>query len=447
MRARTQQSLERPQPPSNTRTLVWFVLLALLLHIPLLFIPRNWLFAKVKPAQKRKRVVTIQRISRAQSKRKQLRKQRLRRLRQRVVKRKPKPKQRKKPKERKKPKKVMGQIVDVSPTPDDRPPEKTKFLSEYNTRVKKETVSRFRKLKYKVAAPKRLTKRPNNRAKKRPMLIASRIRRQRSYRPPILRPGPVKQTTTPKTKRTPKPKSTKNKRQTPKRKRQRKVALPSRNKGRYKNQKKQKKAKGQKKKFSLKLELDPSLKMKFKTAPKIPHLKLTTPKFKYRPGIRAPKSPPSRPIDLKPNFGTLSRIEGSPAPDHIKGVKEGDATYLNTRQYVYASFFNRIKQQVAQHWNPNSVYRRRDPFGNVYGVKDRATTVSVELNKNGKLSKVSVSRSSGLSFLDKEAMRAFRAAHPFPNPPKALVERDGKIRFKFNFFLQVSNRSGIRLFR
>ena len=41
--------------------------------------------------------------------------------------------------------------------------------------------------------------------------------------------------------------------------------------------------------------------------------------------------------------------------------------------------------------------------------------------------------------LDDEAIRAFRAAQPFPNPPPGLVGEDGQIEFSFALYLDIRN--------
>ena len=46
---------------------------------------------------------------------------------------------------------------------------------------------------------------------------------------------------------------------------------------------------------------------------------------------------------------------------------------------------------------------------------------------------------SGVGDLDDEAIRAFHAAAPFPNPPKELVGRDNLITFGFSFFFEIGH--------
>ena len=58
-------------------------------------------------------------------------------------------------------------------------------------------------------------------------------------------------------------------------------------------------------------------------------------------------------------------------PSKLDNVDEGEGTYLNTKEWKYASFFNRVKQSVSQQWNPGQQLRLRDPTGNIYGGRDR----------------------------------------------------------------------------
>ncbi len=151
---------------------------------------------------------------------------------------------------------------------------------------------------------------------------------------------------------------------------------------------------------------------------------------------------------LRPTIGTIARISGSPSNDHVENVPEGDGTFLNTKEFKHATFFYRVKDSVAGHWNDMlySAYRRRDPTGNIYGIRDRATLLSIELSLDGSLNAVRIVNSSGVDFLDTAAVQAFERGSPFPNPPAAIADDDGNIRFTFQFSVVHSGRS-FRLFR
>ncbi len=150
---------------------------------------------------------------------------------------------------------------------------------------------------------------------------------------------------------------------------------------------------------------------------------------------------------LMPSQSVMDKLVGAAPNDHLRNVEEGDETLLNTREWKFAPFFNRVKQSVGMHWNPNSTLRRRDPTGTIYSGKDRYTLVNVTLDQKGVLEDIRVEKSSGLDFLDMEAVASFQRAQPFPNPPAGLLEPDSKVRFSFGFYLEMGGGPRMRLFR
>ena len=152
-------------------------------------------------------------------------------------------------------------------------------------------------------------------------------------------------------------------------------------------------------------------------------------------------------LNLLPSAAVVDKITGAAPNDHLKDVDEGDGTYLSTREWKFASFFNRVKQSVGQEWNPTGQMRLRDPSGQIYGGRDRYTILTVTLDDTGRLKDAFVDKSSGLDFLDLEAVKAFERAQPFPNPPPGILATDQTVRFQFGFFLELSGRPGMRLFR
>jgi TonB family protein len=152
--------------------------------------------------------------------------------------------------------------------------------------------------------------------------------------------------------------------------------------------------------------------------------------------------------DLRPTDGKLRKAVPGAFPDHLKDVEEGDETLLNTKEFKFASFFNRVKRSVAQHWNPGREYERRDPKGNVYGFKSRLTVLLIVLTPEGAVKRIVLDQPSGLGFLDDEAIRAFRAGAPFPNPPRRLVDaRTNEISFRFGFQFEILRGPSFRMFR
>ncbi len=151
--------------------------------------------------------------------------------------------------------------------------------------------------------------------------------------------------------------------------------------------------------------------------------------------------------NLLPSAAVLDKITGGAPNDHLDGVEEGDGTYLNTKEWKYASFFNRVKQSVGMHWDPGSKLRQRDPTGRIYGGRDRYTVLNVKLNERGMVKDIYVEKSCGLDFLDLEAIQSFERAQPFPNPPPGLIAADSTVQFSFGFFLEMGGGPRLRLFR
>ncbi len=181
-----------------------------------------------------------------------------------------------------------------------------------------------------------------------------------------------------------------------------------------------------------------------------------------RPGRSLPQGDRSRPrgspsgkapaplslARLTPSPRQLERALGSAFPDALADLPEGDQTLVNTKRWRFSSFFNRVKAAVAQQWHPDKVYKREDPTGKVYGFRSRLTVLRVWLYPDGKLKQVLISKSSGLDFLDDEAVRAFRAAAPFPNPPRRLVNRKTHlISFRFGFLFEIVKGPIFKIFR
>jgi len=151
--------------------------------------------------------------------------------------------------------------------------------------------------------------------------------------------------------------------------------------------------------------------------------------------------------NLRPNTEQLERALGGGSVDHLEDVENGDETALSAKRWVYASFFNRLKRQVAQNWDPQTVWRRSDPQGTKHGFKTRVTEVRVSLSPKGELAKITVVNPSGVSELDDEAVRAFHSAAPFPNPPEGLV-KEKLITFAFSFYFEIGQpRSSWRVIR
>ena len=135
---------------------------------------------------------------------------------------------------------------------------------------------------------------------------------------------------------------------------------------------------------------------------------------------------------------------GGGAPnDDLSNVDKGEGTFLNTREWKYAAFFNRVKQAVSARWDPNGRLRAHN---RQMGGSDRTTVLTVTLRPDGTIRDIFVSQSSGLDYLDQESIQAFEKAQPFANPPSGLVV-NGVISFAFGFKLMNEESLSPRMFR
>jgi len=295
------------------------------------------------------------------------------------------------------PPKPAGQIVDLAPTPDSRPPIEARFLSEHDTRVKQESVSPDPRPDYAKPKP-------------RPAL-AKATPGPKADRPESAQPEPAQA----------EPK------QDPSEQKQRKSAEQA------------------------DPHLEPGVEPGSDALAKAPAQDPGDPPIEALEGDHRPKpegepAPPAaadRAVAMAQAGDQAEPAdEGAPAPDSIHGVPIGQATFLNSREFMYASFFNRVKRMVSQFWHPSvrDELDRRDSVGRLPAGDELVTVVFVSLEPSGDLETVQLVRSSGVASLDDLALRAFHQAAPFPNPPRALAEADGRIRFQFGF--TISQRYG-----
>ena len=118
-------------------------------------------------------------------------------------------------------------------------------------------------------------------------------------------------------------------------------------------------------------------------------------------------------------------------------VEEGDVTALNTRAFRFATFWNRFKQDVSEHWVPAVRYdlTSRDPRGSTFGSRGWMTGLHIVLGRDGALKDIKVIAPSGLEFLDRVAMKSVKDAAPFYNVPQGLLDAKGELAFDFGFLV------------
>lgn len=130
----------------------------------------------------------------------------------------------------------------------------------------------------------------------------------------------------------------------------------------------------------------------------------------------------------------------SQSDDYLRNVDQGIETLLNTREFKYYTYYNRIRKQLSQYWEPKVKEKVNTMFQQgrtIASSQDRITKLLIVLNSSGTLVNVQVLSDSGVRDLDDAAIEAFRAAAPFPNPPKGIIENDGTVKIRWDFVLET----------
>jgi len=130
----------------------------------------------------------------------------------------------------------------------------------------------------------------------------------------------------------------------------------------------------------------------------------------------------------------------SQTTDHVKDLDKGMETLLSTREFVYYSFYARIRRQLNQHWGGkvrDKMTKIVKEGRSIASSDDKVTKLLITLNRKGQLVKVQVLSDSGVRDLDDAAIEAFQEAAPFPNPPAGIVETDGTIKIRWDFILEA----------
>ena len=138
----------------------------------------------------------------------------------------------------------------------------------------------------------------------------------------------------------------------------------------------------------------------------------------------------------------------STTDEYLPDVAIGSATLLNTQEYVFASFYERIRGKLKHQWQTllrqemESLQRQGAPMFQ----GERITKLKIFMNPEGKVTKIQKLGTAGYQELDRAAVDAFKVASPFPNPPKAMVEKEnGLLSIEWHFVVMGSPQNGLRV--
>jgi TonB family protein len=83
-------------------------------------------------------------------------------------------------------------------------------------------------------------------------------------------------------------------------------------------------------------------------------------------------------------------------------------------------FANALHRTIAEEWRPGRAFQ-------ISGDRERVTVLQLMLHRNGTLAQASVVQSSGIDFLDKNALAWTRPGMPLPAPPPNFMRHNAKV--------------------
>jgi hypothetical protein len=119
-------------------------------------------------------------------------------------------------------------------------------------------------------------------------------------------------------------------------------------------------------------------------------------------------------------------------------IEKGNQTILNTDKVLYASFINRIAEEVYQPWvgNIQEALNNIRARGKKLENNTYVTKLNVSMDKHGEITGIQILASCGVPAIDEAPKKAFWEVEPFPNPPVQLIEEDGFIRLNYEFHFE-----------
>jgi len=186
-----------------------------------------------------------------------------------------------------------------------------------------------------------------------------------------------------------------------------------------------------------KMNLQPKLKKKSEENPTVKQVTLPADIFGTYKSSLAKVLEKQKELDVN---GNQAGGEVSRSRDYLPDKDDGLETLLSTREFVYYSYYTRIRNQLTEYWEPKIKQKVITMFRQgrrIASADDHITKLQIILDAKGILMKVQILGASGIQDLDEVAVDAFRAAAPFPNPPKGIIESDGTVKIEWDFVVET----------
>ncbi len=124
--------------------------------------------------------------------------------------------------------------------------------------------------------------------------------------------------------------------------------------------------------------------------------------------------------------------------DFLDEIPLGDMTNLNTTEYQFYGFFQRIRKKLEQHWGRSLREKAKMLLKSGKSINQKEhkiTALTVTINNEGQIIEVVLKSKSGVKELDDAAIESFNKAGPFPNPPKGFI-KNGRAKIEWGFVVK-----------
>ncbi len=151
-----------------------------------------------------------------------------------------------------------------------------------------------------------------------------------------------------------------------------------------------------------------------------------------------------------PGFATTTGKGVSASDDFIVGATIGPMTILNTQEFKYFSYYNRIKDKVVENWRPlirkaiKQVKSNEKKYG-ALTVGLKITKLAITLDEKGEIIALDYVGICGIEPFDLTAKKSFQISAPFASPPAELVQ-NGRFNLRWDFAVNVEE-SGLVEFK
>jgi protein TonB len=157
---------------------------------------------------------------------------------------------------------------------------------------------------------------------------------------------------------------------------------------------------------------------------------------------RSPTSILSHPID---EHGAKVGDGLSATDDYLKGVSIGPNTLLNTQEFKYYAFYERIREMLVERWKTHiqrEIALRRSPASSNLNLStgSKITSLIVKLDEKGQIQEIEKIGLSGIERFDNAAVLSFHEAAPFPHPPVDMI-KNGSLSIRWDFVVVVDQAS------